>query len=219
MSDNLTLVIANKAYSSWSLRPWLVLRHSNVPFDEVVISLRQATTAAEIGRYSPSGKVPVLLDGNRKIWESLAIVEYLAERYPDRDLWPADAAARAWARSISSEMHAGFQALRSKLPMNVRRVIPHHRRSPEAEADIARVQAIWGECREVWGAHGSFLFGEFCIADAMFAPVVTRFQTYAVPLEPVCRQYADAILALPAMTEWYRAAAEETVMIADFEVL
>lgn len=215
MAAPYTLVVGNKAYSSWSLRPWLVLRHAGIAFDEVRIPLYQDGHVAKIRGYSAAGKVPILIHGPTTVWESLAICEYLAERHPDKQLWPADAVARAYARSISTEMHAGFSALRSTLGMNVRRILPRSGMSTEVANDIARVEDIWNESLRRWG--GPFLLGEFSIADAMFAPVATRFKTYSVALSASAQRYANTLLALPAMQEWYAAAAMEPEVLPQFE--
>jgi len=199
-----TLVVGNKAYSSWSLRAWLAMRHAGIAFNEVRIPLYQDGHVAKIRGYSAAGKVPVLIHGATTVWESLAICEYLAERHPDKQLLPADAAARAYARSISTEMHAGFSALRSAMGMNVRRVLPRGSVSTEVASDIARIEAIWNESLRRWG--GPFLLGAFTIADAMYAPVATRFRTYGVELDPACKDYVDAVLNLPCMVAWYRLA-------------
>jgi glutathione S-transferase len=216
MSDY-TLVIGNKNYSSWSLRPWLAMRQAGLPFREVRIPLYTPESKAQIRSYSPSGKVPCLVDGALAVWDSLAICEYLAERHPQAKLWPADPYARAVARSISAEMHSGFQNLRSNMSMNCRKRFPGMGRTVEVAGEIERVQRSWGEARAKHGASGPFLFGAFTIADAMYAPVVLRFRTYAVQLNPVCREYADAILALPAMQQWLADAEAETEVIAAFE--
>jgi glutathione S-transferase len=216
MSDY-TLVIGNKNYSSWSLRPWLAMRQAGLPFREVRIPLYTPESKAQIRSYSPSGKVPCLVDGALAVWDSLAICEYLAERHPQAKLWPADPYARAVARSISAEMHSGFQNLRSNMSMNCRKRFPGMGRTVEVAGEIERVQRSWGQAREKHGAGGPFLFGAFTIADAMYAPVVLRFRTYAVQLNPVCREYADAILALPAMQQWLADAEAETEVIAAFE--
>ena len=210
-----TLVVGNKAYSSWSLRAWLAMRHAGIAFNEVRIPLYQDGHVAKIRGYSAAGKVPVLIHGATTVWESLAICEYLAERHPDKQLLPADAAARAYARSISTEMHAGFSALRSAMGMNVRRVLPRGSVSTEVASDIARIEAIWNESLRRWG--GPFLLGAFTIADAMYAPVATRFKTYSVELSSPAQGYANALLALPAMREWYAAAAAETEILPQFE--
>ena len=207
------LIIANKAYSSWSMRPWLVMRCFEIAFDEVVIPLDEPGSKAAFARYSPAGKVPILVDGDLTIWDSLAIVEYLAERHPDRPIWPRDAAARATARALSAEMHSGFAALRRCLPMNIRRDgTPAHLSAADGElvlADVARIEAAWSEARARFGAGGPFLFGGFCAADAMFAPVVNRLQAYAVPVGDVALAYMTAIAALPAWRDWQAAALAE----------
>jgi glutathione S-transferase len=218
MATELHLVIGNKAYSSWSMRPWVAMTAAGLTFRETVIGLGQDNTSAEIKKYAPGGKVPLLMHGDIKVWESLAILEYLAEAFYDRPWWPTDPQARATARAISSEMHAGFQGLRQAMPMNVRKVIPGIGRTPEAAADIARIQAMWAECRAKFGKGGPFLFGAFSNADAMYAPVVTRFKTYAVDLEPISRAYADAILDHPAVKQWYAAAAAESWVVAKYEL-
>ncbi|WP_431857023.1 glutathione S-transferase family protein [Azospirillum sp.] len=208
MAD-LTLVIGNKAYSSWSLRPWLALRHIGVPFAETLVPLRQPDSRERILAHAPSGKVPMLRHGERTIWDSLAICEYLAETFPDARLWPDDAYARAVARSVSAEMHSGFVSLRTTMPMDLKRSAPGDGRSEETLADIARIAAIWRDARDRFGAAGPYLFGRFSVADCLYAPVVTRFETYGVELDAVGRAYADAILALPALREWAEAARAE----------
>jgi glutathione S-transferase len=216
MSDY-TLVIGNKNYSSWSLRPWIVMRHCGLPFREIRIPLYTPQAQDEIRRYSPSGKVPVLLDGSLTVWDSLAICEYLAEKHPDLELWPRDAAARAWARSLSAEMHSGFQPLRQNMTMNIRRTFPGMGRTVDVAANIDRIQRAWSECRQRYGAAGPYLFGRFGIADAMYTPVVLRFRTYAVQLTGACREYADTILGLPALQQWLAEATAETEVIPAFE--
>jgi len=211
------IYIGNRVYSSWSLRGWLPLKQLGVPFEEVMIPLYDEGSKDAILRQSPSGKVPALHHKGRMVWESLAIGEYLAEEFPAARLWPEEAGARARARAVSAEMHAGFANLRVELSMNLRRIIPGRRFSPDALAQIARVQAIWRDCRARHGAGGRFLFGHFTIADAMYAPVVTRFRTYGIELDPVCEAYADAIWELPAMIAWCEAAAKETIVIDKFE--
>ncbi len=212
----LTLVVGNKNYSSWSLRPWLAMRQARIDFDEIVVPLYQAESKAALLRHSPAGKVPVLVHGDRTIWDSLAIIEYLAETFPAAGLWPEDAADRALARCISAEMHAGFAALRAGMPMNLRERLPGKKRSAAVDADIARITAIWRDCRTRFGEGGPFLFGTFTAADAMYAPVAARFRIYGVELEPTCRAYADAVLALPAFQEWQAAAQEEPWVITRF---
>ena len=214
---SLTLVIGNKAYSSWSLRPWLLLAQAGVDFEEVRIPLYRDDSPAALARWSPSGKVPVLIDGAMTIWESLAIVEYLAERFPDRGGWPRDPAARAVARAVSAEMHAGFAALRSQMVFNCRA----RRRvtiDDAAAADIARVQALWRECRSRFGAGGPWLFGAFSPADAMFAPVALRFATYGPPLDDVARDYVATVEAHPAVQRWIAVARGETEVIPGNEL-
>lgn len=214
---DLTLVIGNKNYSSWSLRPWLVLKQAGVPFQEVFISLYTETSRADIAKYSPSGKVPVLIDGKITVWESLAIGEYLAEKFPHKHLWPADPAARAVARSAATEMHAGFSALRTHMSMNCRKHLPGKGRAPEVLKDIARITVLWNDCRARFGKNGGFLFGKFSIADAMYAPVAPRFVTYAVELDPVCAAYVQTITAMPAIQQWVADARAETEVIPQFE--
>ena len=214
----LKLVIGNKNYSSWSMRPWLALRANNIPFEEVFIPLY--TDQADKDRIlsvSRAGKVPALIDGDVTVWDSLAIIEYLAEKFPQTKLWPEDRAGRAHARSISAEMHSGFMALRNECGMNLHRPARAIALSNEARADIARVQQIWSECRERYGRFGPFLFGAFSGADAMFAPVVHRFRTYAIAVTPDVQAYMDTMMSLPAFQEWTRAALAETIVIEKFE--
>lgn len=207
----LILIIGNKNYSSWSLRPWLTLKQAGLEFEEVRIPLDLPDTTARIRKYSPSGRVPVLRHNDLTIWESLAICEYVAE-LADRPLWPADAAARAVARAVSAEMHSGFSALRSQMPVDCRARRPRSA-TPAVQRDIDRICDLWQTCRQQFGAKGEFLFGDFSIADAMFAPVVTRFVTYDVPLPPVAQAYVQSIEQLSAMQEWLMAAAAEIEVI------
>lgn len=213
----LKLVIGNQNYSSWSLRAWLLLKQSGIEFEEIKLMLHQNDNSL-LDQYSPSGKVPVLMDGDTKIWESLAIGEYLAERYPEKQLWPKDTLARALARSISSEMHAGFMNLRKNMPMNCKAKLPGKGMGPGVQEDINRIQSIWSECRNVYGAAGKFLFGRFMVPDAMFAPVVVRFSVYDVKLDSAAREYRDTILSLPAMQEWIGEARAEKELIPELEV-
>jgi glutathione S-transferase len=216
----LKLVIGNKNYSSWSMRPWLALRANNIPFDEVLIPLYTgAADKQRILSFTHSGKVPALIDGDVTIWDSLAIIEYAAERFPEAKLWPEDRASRAHARSISAEMHSGFVALRNECGMNLHRPVGAIALSADARADIARIQQIWTECRERYGNSGPFLFGAFCGADAMFAPVVHRFRSYAIEVAPDVRNYMDRMMALPAFQEWTRAGLAETLVIEKFETV
>ena len=209
------LVIGNKNYSSWSLRAWLPLKHLGVPFEEERVALFEPGYKERILAYSPGGKVPVLIDGPTTVWESLAIGEYLAEKFPALGLWPGDSTQRARARALSAEMHAGFASLRSAMPMNIRSKYPGKGHSPEVDADISRVTAIWSECLQRSG--GPFLFGGFSLADAMYAPVATRFVTYAVDLSAPAQSYVDHIWSLPAMRQWREAAERETEFIAEDE--
>jgi len=214
----LTLVIGNKNYSSWSLRPWLVLKQAGISFNEILIAIRKPDSGSKIERYSNAGRVPVLIDGKITVWESLAICEYLAEKFASKKIWPANRAARAAARAVSHEMHAGFTALRSAMPMNCRASIPQRGVSSQVAADIQRIQRIWKEMRKKFGKGGPFLFGRFSAADAMFAPVCLRFRTYDVKLDPVCRRYAAAVLELPGIREWVESARRETDVIPEMEV-
>ncbi len=198
----LTLVIGTKRYSSWSLRPWLALKQTGIAFDEIAVALRQPGTKSEILKHSPSGKVPLLQDGELKVWDSLAICEYLAERFPAARLWPDGADARAIARAVSAEMHSGFTALRQNCAMDVLLDQPMADMPAEVAAEVTRIDALWCDCRARFGDDGPFLFGRFSIADAMYAPVVTRIRTYHLPVGAVSRAYCDAIMALPAMKEW-----------------
>ena len=209
-----TLVIGDKNYSSWSLRPWLALKACRVPFAEERIRLRQPDSKAEIFRHSPSGKVPALKTDIGVVYDSLAIVEYLAEQHPDAKLWPQDREERAAARSISAEMHAGFQALRNDMPMDLISELPMPEMGEVLDNNIRRVIAIWRDTRERYGKDGPFLFGAFTNADAMYAPVATRFRTYGVPLatfgdDGTAAAYIDTIYAMPDMAEWMTSARAE----------
>lgn len=215
----LTLVIGNKNYSSWSLRPWLALKQTGQAFREELVVLRQPDTKARILAHSAAGKVPVLKHGTIAVWESLAICEYLAETFPAARLWPADSAARAHARAISNEMHAGFAELRKNMPMDIRGDCRSESRAHLVRDEVERVCQIWREARERFGAkaNGAFLYGAFTIADAMFAPVATRFRTYGVALDDICQRYLEAVLDWPAFREWEAAARAEAQAI-DFEI-
>lgn len=211
--SDLTLILGNKNYSSWSLRPWLALKMTGQSFAETVIVLRRPETKAEILLHSAAGKLPVLKHGDLTIWESLAICEYIAETWPEAKLLPADVRARAVARSVMSEMHAGFVNLRRELPMDIAKLgeLAKNGVTPgeETRLEIARVQQIWQDCRGRFGKTGDFLFGDFTIADAMYAPVATRFRSYGVAMDPVSEAYVNAIYALPAMQDWCAASAKE----------
>jgi len=216
----LQLVIGNKNYSSWSMRPWLALRANNIAFEEVFIPLYTGDADKQrILGFTHSGKVPVLIDGEVTIWDSLSIIEYVAERYPEAQIWPDDRARRAHARSISAEMHSGFMALRGECGMNLHRPIRAVALSADARANVARIQRIWLECRERYGSLGPFLFGAFGGADAMFAPVVHRFRTYAIEVAPEAQAYMDTMMALPAFQEWTRDGLAETIVIERFETV
>jgi glutathione S-transferase len=215
---SLHLVIGNKNYSSWSLRPWLAMKVAGIAFKETVISLEAKDFKARVTAVSGAGKVPVLIDGDVHVWESLAILEYLAEKFPAAGLWPKDAAARAHARAIASEMHAGFLPLRRHLPMNVWRPVQLRPLDDGAKADAARIDAIWSDCRARYGAAGPFLFGAFSAADAMYAPVIWRFHTYAVEVSAAARAYMNAMMALPAWGEWRDAARREPWVLPHDEV-
>ena len=211
--SSLALLIGNKNYSSWSLRPWLALRQTGIEFEEVRVVLGSPDFADRVRPWSPAGKVPVLRHENVYVWDSLAICEYLADSFPERTFWPRDAQRRAQARAASAEMHSSFHALRAQMPMNVRargRKVPS---TPELERDIARVLELWAECRARATGRGAFLFGDFTIADAMYAPVAFRFATYGVASD-----YAESLVQIPAMREWAAAAAAEPETIASSEV-
>jgi glutathione S-transferase len=214
----LHLVIGNKNYSSWSFRPWLAMKVAGIAFEETVIALDADDFKARVMAVSGTGKVPVLVDADIRVWESLAILEYLAERFPSAGLWPNKAQSRAHARTIAAEMHAGFLPLRRHLPMNVRRPIRVRALDDGAAANVARIDAMWSECRRQFGAGGPFLFGAFGAADAMYAPVVSRFHTYAVTVSAAARAYMDAMMMLPAWSEWREAARREPWVLAEDEV-
>lgn len=215
----LKLVIGNKNYSSWSMRPWLAMRANQIAFEEIFIPLYTDDPADKerILKFTSSGKVPALIDGGVTVWDSLSIIEYLAERFPQAKLWPEDRAERAHARSISAEMHSGFLPLRSECGMNLHRPIGGVLLSADARANAARIQEIWTECRERYGKRGPFLFGAFSAADAMYAPVVHRFRTYAIDVAPVAKAYMETMMALPAFAEWTEAGLAETLVIERFE--
>jgi glutathione S-transferase len=205
------LVIGNKNYSSWSLRPWIAMKHFGIAFEEIRIPLDRPDTSQRIREHSPAGKVPCLVDEGLAIWDSLAILEYLAEKQPQ--LWPADRAERARARSVAAEMHSGFAALRTAMPMNVRNRFPGKGRSPEVDAEIRRISEILDSALK------PFLFGSFCAADAMYAPIVLRFRTYEPPLGKASRAYMDAMLDLPAMREWIAAAEREGEAMPKYDAM
>jgi glutathione S-transferase len=217
-----TVVIGNKNYSSWSLRGWLMAKIAGIEFEEVVVPLDLPETQSTIRKYSPSGRVPVLLHRGLAIWESLAIAEYLNDIKPEGGLWPSSIAARAHARAISSEMHAGFTDLRTNMPMNIRASYPGKGMTPGARADIERITGLWRDCRKRFSGafekDDGFLFGLISAADAMFAPVVTRLRTYGVQVDKDTDAYCNAVLGLPAMKEWIDAAKHEPWLIAEYEL-
>lgn len=195
------LVMGNKNYSSWSIRPWMAMKVAGIDFDEIIVPLDQKDTRERILKHAPAGKVPVLKHGDLTVWDSLAILAYLCELHPDAKLLPAERAARAWCRSVSAEMHAGFQALRKEAPMNIRRAPAAVRLSDAARNDVRRIEELWVDCRARFGAGGPFLFGGFSVADAMYAPVVNRLHAYEVKISPASRAYMEAVMALPAWKE------------------
>jgi glutathione S-transferase len=205
----LTLIIGNKNYSSWSLRPWIAMRVAGLDFDERVIPLYEPGSREQVLAFSPAGKVPVLIDGDQTVWESLAILEHLAERFPDAGLWPRDACARSHARIVAHEMHGGFTALRRNCPMNLWLPPKPRPQGDDVLADVRRIDALWSDCRARFGGAGPFLFGAFGAADAMYAPVVARFHSYGLPVSADARAYMDAVMALPAWREWRDAALKE----------
>ena len=217
----LTLVIGNKNYSSWSFRPWIAMKVAGLAFEEIVIPLYRDGSKERMLNYSAGGKVPTLIDeegsGQIKVWETLAILEYLAEKFPAAKLWPADAAARAQARAISSEMHAGFAPLRRLCPMNMWRPVKPRELSAEVKANVVRIDAMWTDCRSRFGAGGPFLFGAFGVADAMYAPVVSRLHTYSIEVSAVSRAYMAAVMELPAWSEWRTAALKEPWVLPEDE--
>lgn len=216
-----TLVIGNKNYSSWSLRGWLMARAAGIEFEEIVVPLDLPDSQATIRRHSPSGRVPVLLHRGLAVWESLAIAEYLNDIHPEAGLWPASVSARAHARSVSAEMHAGFPELRQNMPMNIRASMPGKGMTPAVRAEIERITSMWRDCRKRFAGAAprddGFLFGAFSAADAMYAPVVTRLRTYAVPMDTDTDAYCKAVLAYPPMKEWVDAAANEPWLIEKYE--
>jgi len=214
----LHLIIGNKNYSSWSFRPWIAMKAAGIPFQETVISLDASDFKPRVLAISETGKVPALADGDVHVWETLAILEYLAEKIPQAKLWPNDPAARAHARAVANEMHAGFAPLRKHLPMNMWRPVKKRELTEEAKANVIRIEALWRGCRERFGQSGPFLFGPFGAADAMYAPVVARFHTYDVDVGPAARAYMQAVMALPAWQEWTAEARGEPWVLAGDEV-
>ena len=214
---NLTLIIGNKNYSSWSLRPWLYMKHAGIPFTEKRIALYTDTSRKELVPYFSNYKVPALLDGDYIVWDSLAILEYLSEQYHESNGWPRDARARALARSVSAEMHSSFVALRSELPMNCRKRFTNVKLSTDARNDVDRVKALWRKCRSEYGKSGDWLFGQFSIADAMYAPVALRLAGYGIPLSGVEDSYVQMTLKYPHIVEWIEAARQEKQVLTEYE--
>ncbi len=212
----LQLVIGNKLYSSWSLRPWLVLSAFSIPFEEVIIPLRTPDSRSRMLEYSPSGKVPTLIDGDVAVWESLAIIEHLAETFPDLAIWPRDGRARAHARAVANEMHSGFQPLRQTCPMHLGARFATPPITDTLQACIDRVEDIWSEARNRFAGSQPFLYGAFSAADAMYAPVVTRFESYQIPVRESTRAYMDTILGHPAFVAWRSAALVEPWSIPEY---
>lgn len=215
---SLKLILGNKNYSSWSLRPWIAMRHAGIAFDEEVIPLYEPGSSEKVLKFSPTGKVPVLIDGDMVVWETIAILDHLAEKFPKAQLWPADPKARAHARAVSAEMHAGFAPLRRHCPMNMRRVQKKRELTAEVAADVRRIEQIWTECRERFGAGGPFLFGAFSNADAMYAPVVSRFFSYAIGVGAAAESYMGSVMALPAFREWRDAGVAEPWVMSGNEI-
>lgn len=211
------LALGNKLYSSWSLRAYMLLKAFDIPFEETVIAMYKPDTRERMLAFGPTGKVPVLSDGEVVVWESLAIMEYVAERFPGKAIWPADQAARAHARAAASEMHAGFTGLRGACPMNLTACFEARDRGEEVWGDVERLEVLWEEARRRFAGEGAFLYGDFCAADAMFAPVVTRLDTYQVTVSAGVRAYMDAVLAHPAFLAWKQEAFEEPWFLPHYE--
>ena len=215
--QTVTLVVGNMNYSSWSMRPWVLMKQLGMPFEQVKLRFHSQEWDAGIARWSPSRLVPVLWRGDQAVWDSLAIMETLNEWHPGKGVWPKDAAARAFARSISAEMHSGFRDLRSNMPMNIRASHPGKGMNPAVRANIDRIEALWAEARRRFGAGGPFLFGEFCAADAMYAPVVMRFATYGVALSPESAKYCEAMRNAAGVRAWIEESSKETEVVAEDE--
>ena len=215
----MNLVIGNKNYSSWSLRPWIAMKALGISFEEILVPfgspIGNPDFRARLAPYTPAGKVPVLIDGDTHVWETLAILEYLAEKFPQHQFWPSDSKARAEARVLASEMHAGFSALRAECPMNIRRPVKARAISAAAQGDVTRIETMWQAARARYG--GPFLFGKFSAADAMYAPVIARLNTYGIAVSGDTRDYMEVVMALPAFAEWRAAAIAETWIVPEDE--
>jgi glutathione S-transferase len=212
------LVIANKNYSSWSLRPYMALKMAGIPFEEKLIRFGEPAFGKAVRRISSAGRVPVLIHNGMVIWDSLAILEYISESWPKKSLWPKSRHARVVARSVCAEMHSGFQALRNACPMNIRRTIQPVTMSENVLRDVQRIEQIWLDCRKQFGGKEPYLFGRFSNADAMFAPVVSRIETYCIPVKPQSRQYMDTILQSTAFQSWKADALKEKWIVPEDEV-
>lgn len=216
--SGLTLIIGNKNYSSWSLRPWIFLRHHKINFNEKRVPLFVDTTKAELAEYDSDFKVPVLKDNDHIIWDSLSILEYISETYLENHGWPKSHKARAYARSISAEMHSSFFNVRNEMPMNCRKQFNNIKFSQAAINEVERIKHLWRECKNHYGKNGEWLFGDFSIADAMFAPVALRFSGYSIPLEGIEAKYVSSILQHPAIIEWINAGKQEREVIEEDEI-
>jgi len=216
--SNLELIIGNKNYSSWSLRPWVFLRHHNIAFYEKRVSLFVETTKPQLAEYDSDFKVPVLKDGDSVIWDSLSILEYLSETYLDNRGWPVDRKSRSVARSASAEMHSGYYHVRNELPMNCRKRFENRRLSQNALREIERIKHLWRKCRTEYGNDGEWLFGDYTIADAMFAPVALRFYGYSIPVSGIEERYLLSVLKHPAIIEWVESGKRETEVIQANEI-
>lgn len=219
MAAQYRLVIGNKTWSSWSLRPWLALRHLQLPFEEINVRLRQPDSKAQILKFSPSGMVPLLIDGDFEVWDSLAILEYLADAHPEKGLWPSDRLARARARCAAAEMHSGFMPLRRTCSMDILTRAPLDTVPEDVETDVRRIVALWRECRTRYGSNGPYLFGGFTATDAMYAPVASRFRTYLPVLhrfgdDGTASEYVETIFAMPEMQAWIEGAKAESAATA-----
>ena len=216
--SKLTLIIGNKNYSSWSLRPWVFLKQNQIEFDEKRVALFTKNSDKELAEYNSDSKVPILKDGDLVVWDSLSILEYISERYMNSNGWPAETEARAFARSVSCEMHSSFFALRNELPMNCRKIFTDISLSFEAEREIERVRILWRQCRTRFGAEGEWLFGQYSIADAMFAPVALRFSGYNIALEGVEADYVQSVLNQVCIIDWIDAGKREKEVIVEDEI-